>query len=284
MMSHTVFKTPKIKQPKDPNQSKFVAPEDFWMRCQGCHAILQVNLVKENHQICMECGYHFRISASARIKLICDKESFVEHDADLSPVDRLEFFDSKSYKDRLKSSHKKTQMQDGFVSGSAKLSGRPIEVGSFEFAFMGGSMGTIVGEKVARLFDRSLKNRAPAIIFHSSGGARMQEGILSLMQMAKTTVALSRLKEAGIPYVSVLTDPTTGGVAASFAMLGDIQIAEPGALIGFAGPRVIQQTINQKLPENFQRAEFLLDHGMIDRIVPRKELRSYLERVLSFIC
>ena len=282
MMTDVPYKTPGIKQPKDAT-SCFQTPEDFWMRCGECHAILQVAAVAKNHQVCLECGHHFRLNARGRVALLSDAGSFREHDIELTPVDRLEFFDTKSYKDRLLLTTKKTKMNDGFVAGSCTLSGRPVELGCFEFSFMGGSMGTIVGEKISRLFDRAFEKKVPAIVVHASGGARMQEGILSLMQMAKTTVALSRLKSAGIPYVSVLTDPTTGGVAASIAMLGDIHVAEPNALIGFAGPRVIQQTINQTLPDKFQRAEFLLEHGMIDRIVPRKELKSYLERVLGFL-
>jgi acetyl-CoA carboxylase carboxyl transferase subunit beta len=276
-------KTPGIKAPKDPLSSRFQAPEDYWMNCSECHAILQTQAVADNHQVCLECGHHFRMTAAARLAMICDANSFVEHDANLQPVDRLEFFDSRSYADRIKSSQKKTKMNDAFIGGEGTLLGRKIQIGAFEFSFMGGSMGSVVGEKVARIFDRAFETRSPAIVCHSSGGARMHEGILSLMQMAKTTVSLSRMKDAGIPYISVLTDPTTGGVAASFAMLGDVHVAEPKALIGFAGPRVIQQTIAQKLPENFQRSEFLLEHGMIDAIVPRSELRDYLGRVLRFL-
>jgi acetyl-CoA carboxylase carboxyl transferase subunit beta len=275
--------TPGVKAPKDPNSTTFVPPEGFWIRCVECHAILQQNHVSANHQVCTECGHHFRMSAHKRIDLICDSGSFVEHDSQLEARDILEFFDSKSYKDRLKTSIGKTRLKDAFVAGTGKINGRTVEVGAFEFSFMGGSMGMIVGEKVSRLFDRAAAHKRPAIVFQASGGARMQEGLLSLMQMAKTTVALTQLKKLGVPYISILTDPTTGGVAASFAMLGDVQIAEPGALIGFAGPRVIQQTINQKLPDNFQRAEFLLEHGMIDAIVPRGEIKSYLSRVLQFL-
>jgi acetyl-CoA carboxylase carboxyl transferase subunit beta len=276
-------KTPGVKQPKDPNSSNFQAPEGFWMRCGECHAILQYSVVEEHWQVCTECGHHFRMSARRRIEMICDPGSFSECDADLIARDVLGFYDSKPYTERLAASTKKAKNKDAFVSGSATLGGKALQIGAFEFSFMGGSMGYVVGEKVARLFDRAAATQSPAVIFHSSGGARMQEGILSLMQMAKTTVSLTKLREAGLPYISVLTDPTTGGVAASFAMLGDLNIAEPKALIGFAGPRVIAQTINQKLPENFQRAEFLLEHGMIDAVLPRGELRHYLERVLNFL-
>lgn len=279
----TVKKTPGILAPKDPANASFVAPEGYWIRCTECHAILQQSAVSENMQVCTECNHHFRMSGRKRIALVCDDGTFQECDQDLKARDVLNFFDSKAYKDRLKASIAKTRLNEAFVSGTGKLSGMPVEVGAFDFSFMGGSMGMIVGEKVARLFDRAAKNKRPAIIFHASGGARMQEGLLSLMQMAKTTVALSQLKALGIPYISVLTDPTTGGVAASFAMLGDVQIAEPRALIGFAGPRVIQQTISQKLPDNFQRAEFLLAHGMLDAIVPRHEIKSYIERILHFL-
>lgn len=277
------LKTPGLRQPKPQEGCVFVAPEGFWIRCDDCGAILQKAHVNANLEVCSECNFHFRISAWQRLKTFCDKDSFVECDADLEPGDPLEFFDSKTYPDRVKIAQKKTQMKEGFVSGSGLLASRAVEVGSFEFGFMGGSMGTVVGEKVSRLFDRACQNKNPAIIFQASGGARMQEGILSLMQMAKTTVARSRLEAAGIPYISVMTDPTTGGVAASFAMLGDFNIAEPKALIGFAGPRVIQQTINQKLPTNFQRAEFLLEHGMIDAIVHRRDLPHYISKILKIL-
>lgn len=274
--------TPGIKAPKDPKTNPFMAPEGFWIRCGECHAILQHTVVESNFHVCTECGHHFRIGARRRLELICDPGSFTELDQELAPRDILNFFDSKPYVERLESSSRKTRLKDAFIAGQALIKGRSVQIGAFEFSFMGGSMGTIVGEKVARIFDRAFKTRTPAIVFHSSGGARMQEAILSLMQMAKTTAALSRLRQAGIPYISVLTDPTTGGVAASFAMLGDLNIAEPEALVGFAGPRVIAQTINQKLPEGFQKAEFLLEHGVIDQIVHRKEMRSYLDRVLNY--
>lgn len=281
-MSSSV-KTPGLRDPKPTEGGVFVAPEGFWIRCEDCHAILQKSHVTANQETCSECGFHFRIPARVRLNHFCDPNSFVEHDCNLQPGDPLKFFDSKTYPERIIASQKKTQNKEGFVSGSALLDGRPIEVGAFDFSFMGGSMGTVVGEKVSRLFDRAFEKKNPAIIFQASGGARMQEGLLSLMQMAKTTVARSRLSQVGVPYISIMTDPTTGGVAASFAMLGDLNIAEPKALIGFAGPRVIQQTINQKLPTNFQRAEFLLEHGMIDAIVPRKQMASYVSRVLSFL-
>lgn len=277
-------KAPGIKAPKDPKTSNFNAPEGLWIRCKNCHAILQRSLVEINLNCCLECDEHFRMGALGRIKMIADTGSINEFDSNLETVDRLEFFDSQSYPSRIERARKKTGLNEAFIAASATLDGREVQLGAFDFSFMGGSMGSVVGEKVARVFDRAYETRSPAIIFQSSGGARMQEGILSLMQMAKTTVALSRLKDAGIPYISVLTDPTTGGVAASFAMLGDISIAEPKALIGFAGPRVIQQTLQQKLPENFQRAEFLLEHGIIDAIVSRREMRQFLKRMLNFLC
>lgn len=275
--------TPGIKEPKDPKTSPFSAPEGFWIRCGECHGILQHSMVEQNQHVCTECGYHFRIGARRRLEIVCDPGSFTEVDQELAPRDILGFVDSKPYGDRINSAAKKTRLNDAFIGGQARIKGRQVQIGAFEFSYMGGSMGMVVGEKVARLFDRALATKSPAIIFHASGGARMQEGILSLMQMAKTTASLAKLREAGLPYVSVLTDPTTGGVAASFAMLGDLNIAEPESLVGFAGPRVIAQTINQKLPEGFQRAEFLLDHGMIDQIVPRRELRGYLDRILGYL-
>jgi acetyl-CoA carboxylase carboxyl transferase subunit beta len=276
-------KTPGLKPFPSTEEPAFKALEGYWVKCPSCQAIVTKTLVQDNLETCTECSHHFRISAIRRIQAVVDKNSFQEKDADLKPGDPLNFFDSKPYPERIASAQKKTKMSEGFVSGTGFLNNRRVEIGSFEFSFMGGSMGTVVGEKIARLFDRALESRNPAIVFQASGGARMQEGILSLMQMAKTTCALSKLKKAGVPFISVLTDPTTGGVAASFAMLGDLNIAEPKALIGFAGPRVISQTINQKLPDDFQRAEFLLKHGMIDAIVPRKDLRNYLSRVLSFM-
>jgi acetyl-CoA carboxylase carboxyl transferase subunit beta len=261
----------------------FKAPEGFWTRCPKCQAIVQQALIDENLQTCTECTHHFRMGAMDRISMLLDPGSFLELDTELTPRDFLEFYDSKSYADRIKASQKKTGLKDAFISGEGKISGRPVQMGAFEFAFMGGSMGTVVGEKITRVFARALEKRQPAIVIQSSGGARMQEALASLMQMAKTLTVLAKMNEAGVPYISVLTDPTTGGVAASFALLGDINVAEPGALVGFAGPRVIEQTINEKLPKDFQRAEFLLDHGMIDKIVPRKELRAYIDRVLRLL-
>jgi len=281
-MSRTTRSTPGIRNDARA-PSPFKAPEGFWTRCETCSAILQTEHVEANLNVCTECGHHFRIAARKRLVALCDEGSFQEVDADLIPKDHLGFVDSKPYPDRVRASVKKTGHNDAFVSGRGRLDGRDVELGAFEFSFMGGSMGTVVGEKVARVFDRAYERGGPGGIFHASGGARMQEGILSLMQMAKTSFSRSRLKERGLPYVSVMTDPTTGGVAASFAMLGDVQIAEPNALVGFAGPRCIGQTVKQKLPPGFQRAEFLLKHGMIDAIVPRPQMRGYLARILGFL-
>ncbi|OFZ18927.1 MAG: acetyl-CoA carboxylase subunit beta [Bdellovibrionales bacterium GWB1_55_8] len=272
------LKTPRIRAQVSQRTSK--VPEGMWVKCTQCGEILQSKVLKDHHQVCPECSYHFRMTATERIALLTDEGSFDEFAEDLVSTDPLEFDDIKPYKDRLRSAASSTGVRDAFVAGKAKLQGLPYCLGVFEFKFMGGSMGVVVGEKVARLFETALKERIPAVIISSSGGARMQEGILSLMQMAKTTAITSQLRAEGIPYISVLTDPTTGGVAASFAMLGDIILAEPAALIGFAGPRVIEQTIRQSLPKGFQRSEFLLEHGFVDRIVPRKDLAGELRRLM----
>jgi acetyl-CoA carboxylase carboxyl transferase subunit beta len=264
-------------------EPKKSVPEGIWTKCQNCSETLYERDLQENFQVCPSCGYHLRLATSRRFELILDDGSFEEHDAGLESTDPLEFkVDSKRYRDRLKAASKSVGAGDAFRSGSATIDGHPVEVGFFVFEFMGGSMGSVVGEKITRQFERSLENRRPSIVFSASGGARMQEGVLSLMQMAKTSAARSRMREALIPYISVLLHPTTGGVAASFAMLGDIIIAEPNALIGFAGPRVIEQTIRQRLPEGFQRSEFLLDHGLIDLISERRELKATLARVLGW--
>ena len=257
-------------------------PEGFWLKCDGCKEIIYRKEVDSNFRICPKCNYHFPISVDERISLICDPGSFKEWGSDLKSKDPLGFKDSVKYKERLKKAQKKTNRSDVLVCGDAAICGRPAIVAVMNFAFMGGSMGSVVGELIARAAERALEQRVPLIIFSASGGARMQEGILSLMQMAKTSAAIAKLREAGVPYISVLTEPTFGGVAASFSMLGDINIAEPGARIGFAGARVIEQTIKQSLPDDFQRAEFLLEHGMIDMVVDRKSLRDTLGRFLAF--
>jgi acetyl-CoA carboxylase carboxyl transferase subunit beta len=258
---------------------KVKIPEGLWVKCDNCKEIIYRKEVDKNFKVCPKCDYHFRISASERLPFLVDEGSFLEVEDGLSPRDFLNF---KDYKDKLKSSRKKTGLKDAIISGEAKIGGRPVSVVVMDFDFMGGSMGSVVGEKIARAIERAIEKRTPFVSVASSGGARMQEGILSLMQMAKTSAAVARLGEAGLPFISVLTDPTFGGVTASFAMLGDIIIAEPKSLIGFAGPRVIEQTIKQQLPAGFQRAEFLQDHGMIDLIVPRREMRATLGKILDF--
>lgn len=270
------LKTPRIKTQVSQRTSK--VPEGLWVKCSNCGEILQSKILKEVLSVCPECDYHFRLSAADRISMLTDDGSFDEYAEDLVSTDPLEFDDTKPYKARLRSAAGSTGLRDAFVAGKARLGGLPYHLGVFEFKFMGGSMGVVVGEKVARLFEAALADRLPAVVISASGGARMQEGILSLMQMAKTTALITQLRNLGIPYISILTDPTTGGVAASFAMLGDVILAEPGALIGFAGPRVIQQTIRQSLPEGFQRSEFLLKHGFVDRIVARKDLAQELRQ------
>ncbi|MEK6578793.1 MAG: acetyl-CoA carboxylase, carboxyltransferase subunit beta [Bdellovibrionota bacterium] len=268
------LKTPRIKAQVTERTAK--VPEGLWVKCSQCGEILQSKVLKENLHVCPECQHHFRMSAAERISMLTDDGTFDEYSEDLVSTDPLEFDDTKPYKARLRSAASTTGIRDAFVVGRAKLQGLSYHLGVFEFKFMGGSMGIVVGEKVARLFEAALESKLPAVIVSSSGGARMQEGILSLMQMAKTTSLISKMRQKGIPYISVVADPTTGGVAASFAMLGDVILAEPAALVGFAGPRVIEQTIRQQLPAGFQRSEFLLKHGFLDRIVPRKELSAEL--------
>jgi len=258
---------------------KVKIPEGLWVKCDNCKEIIYRKEVDKNFKVCPKCDYHFRISASERLPFLVDEGSFLEVEDGLSPRDFLVF---KDYKDKLKSSRKKTGLKDAVISGDARIGNRPVSIVVMDFDFMGGSMGSVVGEKIARAVERAIEKRMPFISVASSGGARMQEGILSLMQMAKTSAAVAKLGEAGLPFISVLTDPTFGGVTASFAMLGDIIIAEPKSLIGFAGPRVIEQTIKQQLPPGFQRAEFLLEHGMIDMIVSRREMHATLGKILEF--
>jgi acetyl-CoA carboxylase carboxyl transferase subunit beta len=258
-----------------------VRTEGLWLKCEGCRQIIWKKDLESNWNVCPKCGVHTRIDAAARLRLLFDGE-YETFDADLRSADPLEFFDSKPYRERLDGMKQATQLCDALISAGGKLGGRPVHICSMEVRFIGGSMGCVVGEMITRAIERSIARHAPLIIVSASGGARMQEGAVSLMQMAKISAALMRLDEARVPYVSVLTDPTTGGVTASYAMLGDLNIAEPGALIGFAGPRVIEQTIRQKLPEGFQRAEFLLKHGMLDAVVPRLELKSYIATALRF--
>jgi acetyl-CoA carboxylase carboxyl transferase subunit beta len=258
---------------------KVKIPEGLWVKCDNCKEIIYKKEVEKNLKVCPKCDYHFRISASERLQHLVDEGTFLEVEDGLSPRDFLNF---KDYKDKLKSSRKKTGIKDAVISGDAKIGGRPVSLVVMDFNFMGGSMGSVVGEKIVRAVERAIENKVPFVAVASSGGARMQEGIVSLMQMAKTSAAIAKLGETGLPFISVLTDPTFGGVTASFAMLGDIIIAEPKSLIGFAGPRVIEQTIKQQLPAGFQRAEFLLEHGMVDMIVPRKDMRTALGHILDF--
>jgi len=264
-----------------PDETKKIQiPEGVWSKCKNCNEIIYTKEIERNLNVCPKCDYHFRISARERIDLVLDTGSFVEMDAAMESVDFLDFKDSKKYKDRIKAALKKSGGGDAVVCGEGTIEALPVVVSVFEFSFMGGSMGSVVGEKITRAIEKGVEKCSPVIIFSSSGGARMQESILSLMQMAKTCAALAKLKAAGIPFISVLTDPTTGGVTASFAMLGDINMAEPRALIGFAGPRVIEQTIRQKLPDGFQRSEYLLEHGMVDMIVRRQEMKARLSQIL----
>jgi acetyl-CoA carboxylase carboxyl transferase subunit beta len=259
-------------------------PEGMWERCAKCFEIILKRDFTANQNVCPKCNHHFPIKPEERLKHFLDPDSFVEHDADLCSTDPLGFTDSKPYKARLRETFKRIGRYDAIYCGRGLIAKRSVQVGVFDFQFMGGSMGSVVGEKIARLYSRAAANREPAIIFSSSGGARMQEGILSLMQMAKTCAGLAKLRQAGVPFISVLSHPTTGGVAASFAMLGDINIGEPNALIGFAGPRVIQQTIREKLPEGFQRSEYLLEHGMLDMICHRETLRPTVAGILDVLC
>ena len=263
----------------DASAKKVKVPEGLWVKCDNCKEIIYKKEVDKNLKVCPKCDYHFRISASERLQHLVDEGSFLEVEDGLSPRDFLNF---KEYKDKLKSSRKKTGLKDAIISGDAKIGGRPVSLVVMDFQFMGGSMGSVVGEKIVRAVERAIEKKVPFIAVTTSGGARMQEGILSLMQMAKTSAAIAKLGQAGLPYIAVLTDPTFGGVTASFAMLGDITIAEPKCLIGFAGPRVIEQTIKQQLPPGFQRAEFLLEHGMIDMIVSRKDMHATLGKILEF--
>ena len=258
-------------------------PEGLWTKCKSCAEIVYQAEIDRNQMVCPKCDHHFYLNSLARIEALSDEGSFEEKWADLAALDPLEFKDSKKYPDRLKAAQKNTGVNDAMIAGRATLEGQPYWIGAFEFTFMGGSMGSVVGEKVTRVFESAAEEKTPAVIVSSSGGARMQEGILSLMQMAKTSAALAKLRSARRPYISILTDPTTGGVAASFAMLGDVIIAEPRALIGFAGPRVIEQTIRQKLPEGFQRSEFLLEHGMVDMIVHRHDMKPTVARLMRLL-
>ena len=258
-------------------------PEGLWTKCAACTAVLYRPELERNLQVCPKCGDHMRVTARARLDQFLDPEPREEIARDLEPVDVLRFRDSKKYKDRIIASQKQTGEKDALVVMAGELRGMPLIVAAFEFGFMGGSMGSVVGEKFARAGQAALEKRCPLVCFSATGGARMQEGLLSLMQMAKTSAVLQRMADNGLPFISVLTHPTTGGVSASLGMLGDINVAEPGALIGFAGPRVIEQTVREKLPEGFQRSEFLMEKGAIDRIVDRRKLREELSAMLALL-
>ncbi|HEY5513145.1 MAG TPA: acetyl-CoA carboxylase, carboxyltransferase subunit beta [Geomonas sp.] len=276
------FKRDNPPMAKGPDH-KVKVPEGLWTKCVSCGATIYTKDIENNLNVCPKCNHHYRVTARRRLELLLDEESFNELDAGLVSIDFLNFKDTKSYQDRIDAALAKGGSKDAIICGAGTVEGTPVQICVFDFSFMGGSMGSVVGEKITRGIERALAERTPVIIISASGGARMQESILSLMQMAKTSAALAKLREAGLPFVSILTDPTTGGVTASFAMLGDINMSEPKALIGFAGPRVIEQTIRQKLPEGFQRAEYLLDHGMVDVIVERAQMKGQLSRILKML-
>jgi len=267
----------------DTSGKKTVRTEGLWVKCENCRQIIWKKDLEENLNVCPKCEKHFRIDARTRLALLLDENQYETFDGNLSSTDPLKFVDLKPYSSRLRQAQHDTGLRDAVINAQGKLLGRPVVASVMEYAFIGGSMGAVVGEMITRAVERALDKRMPLIIVSASGGARMMEGVLSLMQLAKISAALARLDKEKVPYISVLTDPTTGGVTASFAMLGDLNIAEPGALIGFAGPRVIEQTIRQKLPAGFQRSEFLLEHGMLDAVVPRKELKPYIARALDFM-
>jgi acetyl-CoA carboxylase carboxyl transferase subunit beta len=267
--------------PRVEDAERRVRTEGLWQKCDGCRQITWKKELADNWNICPKCGHHSRIDAATRLKLLFDGP-FETYDDALSSSDPLEFIEKQPYRDKLRAAQASTQRSDALVAASGTLGGRAVEICAMEYAFIVGSMGAVVGEKIARAIDRCLEKRCPLVIVSASGGARMQEGAVSLMQMAKISAGLMQLDEARLPYISVLTDPTTGGVTASYAMLGDLNIAEPGALIGFAGPRVIEQTIRKSLPEGFQRSEFLLKHGMLDAVVPRLEMKAYIATALNF--
>jgi acetyl-CoA carboxylase carboxyl transferase subunit beta len=270
---------PGVETPSDADRT--VRTEGLWVKCDGCKQIIFRQDLENNRRVCPKCAYHFRIDARERLDLLFDGK-WTEFDAGLVSTDPMSFSDSKPYKARLSAMQASLGMKDAILSAQGQIGRHTVNACSMELKFIGGSMGAVMGEKITRAIERSLEHRQPLVIVSATGGARMQEGAVSLMQMARISAALMKLDEAGVPYISVLTDPTTGGVTASFAMLGDLNVAEPGALIGFAGPRVIEQTIRQKLPEGFQRSEFLLDHGFLDAVVPRHELREFLSRSFDF--
>jgi acetyl-CoA carboxylase carboxyl transferase subunit beta len=267
----------------DASGEKTVKTEGLWVKCENCRQIIWKKDLEDNMNVCPKCDKHFRIDARTRLAQLLDDNQYEAFDGNLASTDPLKFVDLKPYSSRLKQAQQDTGLEDAIINAQGKLQGRPVIASVMEYAFIGGSMGAVVGEAIARAIERAASTRTPLIIVSASGGARMMEGVISLMQLAKISAALARLDDAKVPYISLLTDPTTGGVTASFAMLGDLNIAEPGALIGFAGPRVIEQTIRQKLPPGFQRSEFLLEHGMLDAVVHRKQLKPYIARALEFM-
>ena len=267
----------------DTSGEKKVRTEGLWVKCDQCRQIIWKKDLAENLNVCPKCDRHFRIDARTRLAQLLDDNQYDVEDDNLTSTDPLKFVDLKSYRQRLQQAQGDSGLKDAVINARGKLEGRPIIVSAMEYSFIGGSMGAVVGEAIARAVERATESNIPLVIVSASGGARMMEGVVSLMQLAKISAALARMHEAKVPYISVLTDPTTGGVTASYAMLGDLNIAEPGALIGFAGPRVIEQTIRQKLPEGFQRSEFLLEHGMLDAVVHRKQLKPYISRALAFM-
>jgi acetyl-CoA carboxylase carboxyl transferase subunit beta len=265
-----------------PPEERRVRTEGLWVKCESCRAIVFRKDLEENLLVCPKCQFHFKMNSKRRLALLLDGR-WTEHDAGMMSTDPLKFVDTKAYAKRIKDAQKKLGMNDAIITAEGQLNGRPVICCAMEFGFIGGSMGAVVGEKVTRAIEMAIATRQPLIVVSCSGGARMMEGTISLMQLAKVSAALARLDEAKLPYISVLTDPTTGGVTASFAMLGDLNVGEPGALIGFAGPRVIEQTIRQKLPEGFQRSEFLLEHGFLDAVVQRKDLKPFIANVLDLL-
>jgi acetyl-CoA carboxylase carboxyl transferase subunit beta len=273
---------PKIEEIED-DEERNVKTEGIFVKCPECDNALYKRELTESHEVCTHCSYHFRYGARERLETLFDDGKYERLDEEVTSSDPLEFVDTKPYKDRIVQAKESSGLPEAIVSGSGKVGGHLVYAGAMDMSFIGGSMGSAVGEKITRLIERGIENRGAVIVFSASGGARMQEGTLSLMQMAKISAALNRLHEARLPFISVLTDPTTGGVTASFAMLGDVILAEPKALIGFAGPRVIEQTIRQKLPKGFQRSEFLLEHGMVDLVVDRREMKDTIVRMLDFM-
>ncbi len=267
----------------DPSGERKMRTEGLWVKCDSCRQIIWKKDLEDNLNVCPKCDKHFRIDARSRLGLLFDDNQFETFDGNLVSTDPLKFVDLKAYSSRLKQARNDTGLTDAIINAQGKLNGRPVVMSAMEYAFIGGSMGAVVGEVITRAIEKAADTKQPLVIISASGGARMMEGVISLMQLAKISAALAHLDELKVPYISVLTDPTTGGVTASFAMLGDLNIAEPGALIGFAGPRVIEQTIRQKLPQGFQRSEFLLEHGMLDAVVHRRDLKPYIARALDFM-